>query len=192
MTEDELRDYQMWTMEELQAYLLETGKIQDQNWLDNYLRPKFREAFIHIARMAEKSFYKSPSVFEMYGLDFVIDEETNIWFIECNPSPQMVGTSERKTNFLVQMIKDLFEVQFAYLRSRIKRVNNFVHAFEQRIKNGEKLNYSLLKHQFNNQININRLEPEFQISPENSFVLIMDKNIQGSSAYFNNLSHECI
>jgi len=160
--------------------------------LDNYLRPKFREAFIHIARMAEKSFYKSPSVFEMYGLDFVIDEETNIWFIECNPSPQMVGTSERKTNFLVQMIKDLFEVQFAYLRSRIKRVNNFVHAFEQRIKNGEKLNYSLLKHQFNNQININRLEPEFQISPENSFVLIMDKNIQGSSAYFNNLSHECI
>jgi len=141
--------------------------------------------------MAENSFYKSPSVFEMYGLDFVIDEDTNIWFIECNPSPQMVGTSERKTNFLVQMVKDLFEIQFAYLRSRIKRVNQFVHSMEQRAKNGEKLDYSLLKKEFN-KINVNKLEPEFQISQENSFVLILDKNIQGPAAYLNNLSGECI
>ena len=191
MTEDELREYQMWTMEDLQEYLLSTGKITDQNWLDNYLRPKFKEAFIHIARMAEDSLYKSSSVFEMYGLDFVIDEDTNIWFIECNPSPQMVGTSERKTNFLVQTVSDMFEIQYAYLRSRLQRVHKFIKAMEEKTLRGENVDYEQLRKDFD-KINMNKLEPEFAIRPENSFTLIMDKNLEGADAYFGNLKKECV
>jgi hypothetical protein len=29
----------MWSMEKLASFLLEKGKIKDENWLDNYLRP---------------------------------------------------------------------------------------------------------------------------------------------------------
>lgn len=140
--------------------------------------------------MAEDSFYKSSSVFEMFGLDFVMDEDLNIWFIESNPSPQMVGTSVRKTDFLVQMAKDLFELQYAYLRSRMKRVFKFMSEMEAKAQNGEELDYVELRKDFD-QVNINKLEPEFEVSQNNTFTLITDKNIKGSGAYLGNLNAEC-
>ena len=141
--------------------------------------------------MAEDSLYKSSSVFEMFGLDFVMDEDTNIWLIECNPSPQMVGTNKRKTKFLTQLATDMFEVQYAYLRSRMKRVHAFIKDMEKRTVQGEELDYEKLKEQFE-KINMNKLEKEFEISPNNSFTLIMDKNIKGPGAYFGHLKEECI
>jgi len=190
MTENELRDYQMWTMEDLQRYLLQSGKIYDENWLNNYLRPKFKEAFIHIARMSEKGLYKSSGLFEMFGLDFVMDEETNIWLIECNPSPQLIGTTEKKTKFLVQMLTDLFEVQYAYFRSRMKRIYKFFGELSVKVEAGKSLNYPELAKQFA-KINMNKLEKEFEIDSNNSFSLIMDKNLQGSKAYFGFLTDDC-
>jgi len=191
MTEDELRDYQMWTMEDLQTYLLETGKITDENWLDNYLRPKFKEAFVHISRMAEESFYKSPSVFEMYGLDFVMDENLNIFLIECNASPQLIGTNQKKTSFLIKMLQDLFEIEYAYLRSRMQRVHKFVKEMEIKALLGENVDYENLRKEFD-QININKLEPEFPINENSTFVKILDKNLQGAAAYFGHIHDQCI
>jgi len=191
MDEHELRDYQMWTMEDLQEYLLEIGHIKDKNWLENYLRPKFKEAFVHLARMAEDSFYKTSSVFEMYGLDFVMDEHTDLWFIECNPSPQLVGTTQKKTDFIIKMITDLFKIQYAYLRSRMKRVHAFIRKMQNRELDGENLDFPKLRNEFD-VINKNRLEPEFQISKTNSFTLILDKNLNEENAYFNHLNKDCI
>jgi len=87
MTEDELRDYQMWTMEELTEYLIEIGKVDSMDWLDSYLRYHFKKAFVHIGRMIEPYVLKSSSVFEFFGIDFMIDDNLNLWFIECNASP---------------------------------------------------------------------------------------------------------
>jgi len=140
--------------------------------------------------MSEAGLYKSSSLFEMFGLDFVMDEKTNIWLIECNPSPQLIGTTERKTNFLVQLLSDLFEVQYAYYRSRMKRIYKFFADIDGKLQKGKSLNYTTLAKQFD-KINMNKLEKEFEISPNNSFTLIMDKNLKGSKAYFGYLSDEC-
>ncbi len=140
--------------------------------------------------MSEAGFYKSSSLFEMFGLDFVMDEQTNIWLIECNPSPQLIGTTERKTKFLVQLLSDLFEVQYAYYRSRMKRIYKFFADLDIQIQKGKSLNYTTLAKRFD-KINMNKLEKEFEISPNNSFTLIMDKNLKGSKAYFGHLSDEC-
>ena len=32
-------------------------------------------------------FLKESNVFEMFGLDFMLDDKLNLWFIECNASP---------------------------------------------------------------------------------------------------------
>jgi len=193
MNEQELRDYQMWMMEDLQDYLLKTKKIKDDKWLENELRPKFQEAYIHLARMAEKSFYKSSSVFELYGLDFVLDENLDIWFIECNASPQLVGTNQKKTQFLSKMLSDMFDIQHAYLKSRMKRVYKFIRDMQTAIKADPEHNadYVQLRKEFD-IVNQNRLEPEFEISPDNGFIKIMDKNLQGADAYFGHLQSECI
>jgi len=191
-TEEELRDYQMWLLEDLQEYLLKTGKVSNKNWLDEELRPKFKQAFVHIARMIEKSLYKTPSVFELFGLDFVMDEDLNIWFIECNPSPQYVGTNDRKTRFLTKMLTDMFEVQFAYYRSRMTRAFNFMNNMFKNTEKEEDINYQTLREEFETKINVNKLEPEYLIGSNNGFKLLIDKNVEGEGAYFGHLSKECI
>jgi len=193
MTEEELRDYQMWTMEDLQDYLLQSGKIKNDRWLDEYLRPKFKEAFIHTIRMSQHSYMTLSGAFEMFGLDFLLDEDLNLWFIECNASPQLIGTNEYKTNFLTKMLTDMFEIQYAYLRSRWRRIQTFVAKFQtQASEQGtSSMDIKVWKSEFDN-INRNRLEPEFTISQDNTWHKIIDKNLPGKDAYLGFIPEECI
>jgi len=191
MTEDQLREYQMWSMKELEEYLLESGKITDPNWLETYLKPKFQEAFIHTVRMSEHSFLKHSGVYEMFGLDFLLDEHMNLWFIECNASPQLIGTSPEKTEFLIKLISDVFEIQYAFLRSRFKRIQQFMSELHGKVTKDKKVDRRKIMTDFA-KVNRNKLEPEFPIDKNNSFTLIMDKSIIGPGAYFNHLKEECI
>jgi len=191
MSEAELRDYQMWTLERLQDYLLKSGKINDTNWLDNYLRPKFKEAFIHISRMTQHAFWKGSNVFEMFGLDFMFDSDLNLWFIECNSSPQLVGTNEYKTTFLAQMLRDLFEIQYSFYKSRMSRILDVLKQMEEEgIKTGG-IDYTKWRKKYI-EAEKNRIEPEYPIRSNNTFHIIMDMNLQGPEAYFGNLKSECV
>jgi len=188
MTEEELRDYQMWTYEDLAEYLLKAGKIKDSNWLNNYLRPNFYEAFIHIVRMSAHAFWNQSNVYELFGLDFMLDEELNLWFIECNSSPQLIGTNEYKTNFLIKMLEDVFEIQYSYYRSRMKRALRLIKRMNGEESEGEKENKWRKEY---SKISKNFFEPEYQLSPNNSFRLIMDLNLNGTDAYFGHIQPEC-
>jgi hypothetical protein len=192
MTESELRDYQMWTLEDLAQYLISTAKVNDTAWLDNYLRPAFKKAFIHIVRMAEYGLLKASNVYDLYGVDFMLDENLNLWFIECNGSPQMIGTSAYKSQFFAQMLGDMFEIQFAYFRSRMKRVFDLLHHMnaEMEVRAG----YIDIKHYRGKflEANINGLEFDFPISENNSFNLIIDRGYKGKEAYFDLVEEACI
>jgi len=192
VTEEELRDYQMWTLEDLQDYLLKTNKTSDKNWLDNHLRPKFQQAFAHLSRAVENSVSSLSSVYELYGLDFVMDENLDIWFIECNVAPQIVGTNTRKTQLLTKMIQDMFEIQLAYYRSRMTRTFNFINNILKQNEQESTIDYPQLKKQFDTTININKLEPAFKISKTNGFVLVADKNLPNQKAYLGNIKQECL
>lgn len=52
-----------------------------------------------MAMMTQHSYLKDSRVFEMFGLDFLLDSKLNLWFIECNASPVIQGTSEEKAKF---------------------------------------------------------------------------------------------
>jgi Tubulin-tyrosine ligase family. len=127
----------------------------------------------------------------MFGLDFILDDDLNLWFIECNASPQLIGTNEEKTIFLTTMLRDLFEIQYAYLRSRMARVQKFMAKFQADAISGKEMDIDAYRKEFS-KINSNYLEPNFPISPNNSFTLIMDKNLKGTDAYFGHLAPECI
>jgi len=190
MNEEELRNYQMWTFERLHDYLYQTGKVKDPKWLDNYLRPKFREAFVHILKMTAHAFWKGSNVYEMFGLDFMLDDELNLWFIECNSSPQLIGTNDYKTEFLVKMLRDLFEIQYAYYKSRMSRFMTVLKGLQEDSRKGTP-DYSKWRVAYAEAAK-NRLEPEYKISSKNSFVKIIDLNLSGPEAYFGNLRDECV
>ena len=128
----------------------------------------------------------------MFGLDYLLDENLNLWFIECNASPQFVGTNEYKTEFLTKMLKDMFEIQFAYFRSRWRRTQKFVERFHESLKQNKKISDIAVWRAEYEEIIKNRLEPEFDINENNSWQLILNKNIPGKDAYLGFFNEECI
>lgn len=127
----------------------------------------------------------------MFGLDFILDENLNLWFIECNASPQLIGTNELKTAFLSKMLSDLFHIQYAYLRGRMKRVHLFMMRLSLMTLEHKEKNWSQLRKEFA-EINKNKLEPEYPLPQNNSFTIIMDKSRTGPDAYFGLLDPECV
>jgi len=190
MTAQELRDYQMWTFQRLGDYLYEAGKVNDKNWVENTLKPQFYEAFIHTARMSAHAFWNQSNVYEMYGLDFMLDDDLNLWFIECNSSPQLIGTNEYKTKFLEQMLQDLFEIQYGLYRSRMKRTLALIKRIHQESSEAGLADYSNWRAEYAEAAK-NRFEPEYEVNKGNSFKLIMDMNKNGKDAFFGHLDDEC-
>jgi hypothetical protein len=190
MNEQELRDYQMWTFERLADYLYERGTVKDPDWIDNHLRPKFYEAFIHTVRMSAHAFWNQSNVYEMFGLDFMLDEELNLWFIECNSSPQLIGTNDYKTTFLIQMLTDIFEIQYNLYRSRMKRVLQVLKKINRESLEHGVADYNEWRDEYV-EASKNRFEPEYEISSGNSFKIIMDLNLDGPEAYFGHIPAEC-
>jgi len=190
MTEQELRDYHLWSFGELEAYLLESGKVQDPKWLDNHLRPQFRKAMIHIVKMSSEFFWKQSNVYGLFGLDFMLDENMNLWFIEANPNPQLKTLfNDNFDSVLLSLVDGMFEISFNLYRSRMKRAFGLIQRMQEEEKAGT-VDYSKFREEYQEIIK-NKLEPEYQLNKTNNFVLIMDESIPGEGAYFNNIEPEC-
>lgn len=140
--------------------------------------------------MSEDSFLQHSGVFEMFGLDFMLDDKLNLWFIECNSSPQLIGTNERKTEMISRMLRDMFEIEYGLLRSRMKRVHQLMSTYHKDASTGlfdtKKLSTAF------RDVNKNRFEPEYQPSSNNTWMKIIDKTLNGSDQYMGILSEECI
>ena len=198
MNETEIRYFQMWNFTRLHVYLMEQGLVKDPNWLDNYLRPEFMKAMIHLIKMTEDSFLKSSVVYELFGLDFMLDDKLNLWFIECNSAPALKGTSEEKEEFLKKMLIDHFEIVYMYMRSRMARVIRYVNKLtvdkntvwippkEVKIYNLEQRRKEF------KEIIKNYLEDEYYIEPDNGFVKIVDGNLKEKERYMNLLDENCL
>jgi len=190
MTAQELRDYQMWTFERLGDYLYESGKVKSRDWVEKTLKPSFQEAFIHTVRMSAHAFWNQSNVYEMFGLDFMLDEDLNLWFIECNSSPQLIGTNDQKTKFLEEMLEDLFEIQYGLYRSRMQRILGVLKKVSRASAEDQVVDYTKWREEYA-EASRNRFEPEYKIKKDNSFKLIMDMNKKGKDAFFGHLDDEC-
>ena len=198
MDEEGLKHAQQWSFERLQAHLLETGVISDPNWLDNYLRPEFKKAFIHLLRFASKKFLVHNSLYELYGADFMLDADLNLWYIEANSAPGLGGYSKPIEKIIVKMLRDHFEVIIGLVRSRMKRVAVFVN---QLIESGavvETMNGDVLIRELDKrreefrQLTKNHYEKEFEPSAKNGFKKIIDLNYPGTGMYQGFIEEECL
>jgi len=198
MNATELKEFHLWTLPELEKYLLKKQLVTDQNWLENQLRPQFKKAMIHLIRATQKPFLKWSSIYEIFGVDFMLDENLVLWFLECNTSPNFVGSNEKVEKLLVKMLKDHYEIVYGILRSRLLRILNFVNQVTQDIKSSKSLPENYLNSKFDSlraqfkQITRNYYEPGFAPSPSNGFDLIIDENLNGTEIYKGYLPQECL
>lgn len=90
---NELREFQMRTLPVFQKYLTKNKLVSDPNWVENKLKFDFKKAYVHLLKMCQKDLYKNPGMFEIFGVDFILDDQMNSYIIEVNASPMQVGTS---------------------------------------------------------------------------------------------------
>jgi len=198
MTKEDLQKSSYWNFERFASHLLEKGLITDPNWLDNYLRPEFKKAMVHLIRMSQSKFLKRSSLFELLGCDFMMDSNFDIWFIEANVRPLLRGWMDESHKHFTNMLKDQFDIVFGLLKSRTKRIVNFVNKIieaEQYKVDGEGrvvlANLEEARGEFM-KISQNHFEPEFAPSDGNKFAPIINENEKGENMYFGLLDPDCI
>jgi len=150
---------------------------------------------VHLTRMSQNGFFKKSSVFELYGLDFVMDDKFGLWFIEANTMPLVNGFTEGSTKLINKMMADMFEIIFGLLRSRMKRVVVYINKLTGEIRSGNNnLEISGLeqKREEFRKLTQNWFEEEFKPSPGNAFEKIVDENEYGVERYSGLLEEKCI
>ena len=115
-----------WNMNDIQQKFLDTNRINDTNWLYNYMLPETYKIYIYAAKMAQKKFPKDSRFFEFYAPDVMLDDQLKLWLLEINTNPRFVSISEWVNKWNFNTINDILEIQYAYLRSRFKRLHKFV------------------------------------------------------------------
>ena len=199
-TEKELQDDLVWSFERVQQYLLDDGLITDNNWLNNYLRPEIKRMMVHLVRMSQSTFAKKSSLFEIFGVDVMLDENLNLWFIEANAKPGLEGSSEAAKDLFINFLTNSFEVLFGLLRSRTKRIIEYVNELERNVNawdlnDGSAFveNLRIKRLEFK-ELTKNRFESEFKpnIRTKYGFSKIVDENYVGVRRYSGILSEECL
>jgi len=200
MTEDDLWEDTVWTFETFQNYLLGQGLISDNKWLENYLRPELMKMVAHSIRMSQHSFAKRSSLFEIYGVDVVIDKDLKVWFIEANANPDMeISTVSAGVK---QVIKDFwfdsFDVVFGLMRSRTKRIIKYINQLTNspsvwKINENEYHIEDLeaRKREFK-QISQNYFEPEYDVPSKTRFLKVIDESLEGTAKYNHMFPAECL
>ena len=198
MDEQELLHRQQWTFKKLESYLLENKVINDPNWLDNYLRPELKKAMVHLIKMAKGEFLENSSLYEFMGVDFMLDQDLNLWFIEVNSGAGFSNYIPEIEKFILKMLQDHFKIVQNLLKSRVKRIVLFINEI---IDNGTVKMVSDEDFDLDNpeeqiakfeKITKNYFDPEFEIDADNGFVKIIDENLQGPEAYHGHIPPQCI
>lgn len=195
MNESEIQEYTYWELDKVGEYLYKTGVVSDPDFANNYLRPQFKRVMVHLVRMGQSRFHKISSVFEIFGLDFVMDADLGMWFIEANAMPLITGFTKGSKVLFRTMLTDTFEIVMGLTRSRMKRVIEYINNLTDEINSKgiflPEMNLDSRKAEFQKLIQ-NRFEPEFAPKPTNTYQQIIDENQYGVKRYFNLLKAECL
>jgi len=198
MDEEDLRIAQQWSFERLHEELMKVGIVKDPNWLDNYLRPEFKKAMIHLVRLAKDNMLRDSTVYELYGVDFMLDTNLNLWFIEANAGPAFDGYSKPMEKFIAKMLADHFEIVHGLLKSRMQRIIKYVNGLltdgsVQETENKEALIKDLdAKRAEFKKVIMNGFEPEFEPKATNGFSKFMDEHYNGTEAYLGFVPADCL
>lgn len=131
--------HQSTNFQYLFKYLQSIKKLPN-SWMDDVLRKKMKQTMLHIVRVNLSRLVKHPGVFELFGLDFLIDEDFNVWFFEVNLTPSIVGSSAEKKVVNKKLIEDVMRLEYARVFNEdfdevFREVGSFEWVFDGR-KNG--------------------------------------------------------
>jgi D-alanine-D-alanine ligase-like ATP-grasp enzyme len=90
------------------------------------LVPQMKELIIKSMYAVRKKIdpFRRKSCFEMFGYDFILDSDFNVWLIEVNTNPCIEESSELLKIYLPRMIEDMLKLTVDQMFPKIKKRNN--------------------------------------------------------------------
>ena len=80
--------------------------------IEDHLMPRMRDitidTFLSVRHKMNPN--KRKDVFELFGFDFLLDEDFRIWLIECNTNPYLGTPCKYMESMLPQMMTDMFKI----------------------------------------------------------------------------------
>ena len=99
------------SFKQLQQYIDEHYKHKNINFFEDCI-PKMKEMIKHSLLATRKKLnpnnYKM--CFELFGYDFIMDEDFNLWLIEVNTNPWLEESSNLLKFYLRRMIEDMIKI----------------------------------------------------------------------------------
>ncbi|CAD8106689.1 unnamed protein product [Paramecium sonneborni] len=184
--ENEEQYYIDWNLDYIQELLLKQKKIKNKNWLNNYLYPKIHNAIQHLIMSTQQFFDKDSKLSEFFGVDFMLTDDLQIYVLEVNSNPQLLKTIPYRVIQNTKLVNDIIEIQISYLRSKYIRLKLLIKKILSRKSTIKKFTKEF------KEAYKDKLEPQFQISSQNLFRKIIDKNLKDSKAYNDLIQKQCI
>mmetsp|Transcript_11818 Transcript_11818/g.12981 ORF Transcript_11818/g.12981 Transcript_11818/m.12981 type:complete len:110 (+) Transcript_11818:715-1044(+) len=66
-----------------------------------------KKFMVHAVRMSQHMFAESQNYFELIGMDFLIDQNLKVWFIEANRTPNLADIPDEKRAVMTDLIRIL-------------------------------------------------------------------------------------
>jgi len=203
MSQLEIMDYFTWSFKNLQDYLLKKKIIKigedQEDWIQEYLKPQMKKALIHLIRMSQGRFWnRSSSIFELFDVDFTLDEDLQVWFLEANANPLINGFTQGTIELMNGMLEDGFKVILGLVRSRMKRVVGYINSLTKMAEREDGIvipEMEKRREEFR-ELTRNKFEVEFVPNFANGFERIVDETGLGSDderkKYINYIKSECL
>ncbi|GFR77987.1 protein polyglycylase TTLL10 [Elysia marginata] len=81
-----------WTMDKFNDYIndhVAKEKGLDQDWVYGYLTKQMQRISLHCFNSVKHKLQCKIGYFDLYGLDFMVDDEMKVWLIEINANPAL-------------------------------------------------------------------------------------------------------
>ncbi|CAD8207332.1 unnamed protein product [Paramecium octaurelia] len=128
--EDNQEEKLMMTQEEFVQILKERGFD-----FESQVREKFKSIIIATMKSCQKSFEIRKNTFEVFGLDFIVDEDCNPWLIEVNASPTFAFSTPVTERLNKMGLTDLghFIVEHIYNKTKKKNYGGWELIYKQKL-----------------------------------------------------------
>ena len=96
---------------DFQKYLDETMPTQKLK-LEEFLFPRIKDLIIDTVLSVKRRMNPSGkhNVFELFGFDFLLDEDLRCWLLECNTNPYLGTPNEYMEKLVPQMLNDMLKI----------------------------------------------------------------------------------
>ena len=74
--------------------------------------PRIHRSLVHMVRSTYHTFARDSSFGEFLAIDFLLDNDLEVWVLEVNYNPYVLDTKQEKIIINFKMVKDTLEISF--------------------------------------------------------------------------------